>query len=116
MRICTPRSRSLRINATPVFPGTKYGEITTTSCCAERIRAAMLLAIVTSCAGELSLAIFAGRSASTVAATQVSLSSCASSSRASQLPSSAEPLSASAGGGGGGGGGDSTGAASDEIG
>src|ERR1700736_380546 len=40
------------------------------SCLAERIRAARLLAIVTSSSGEDSLAILAGPSASTVAGTQ----------------------------------------------
>ena len=54
------------------------------SCLAERIRAARLLAIVTSSSGEVSLAILAGRSASTVAGTQISCTVPASSSRSSQ--------------------------------
>src|SRR5882762_10135596 len=70
--MCTPRATRSRIMSTPSFPGTKYGEITINSCLAERIRATRLLAIVTSSSGEVSLAILAGRSASTVAGTQVS--------------------------------------------
>ena len=84
-----------------------------TSCCAERISVAMFLAIVTSSLGAVSLAIFPVRSARTVAATQVSCNSRASSSRASQLPSSVDTLSSSGGVGGASAG---TGEASDEIG
>ena len=35
--MCTPRAMSSRISATPSLPGTKYGEITRISCCAERM-------------------------------------------------------------------------------
>src|SRR5882724_8052904 len=83
--------------ATPSFPGTKYGEITISSCLAERIRAAKLLAIVTSSLGEVSLAILAGRSASTVAGTQVSCRRPESSSPASQLTFGAARLSRNGG-------------------
>src|ERR1700730_14698900 len=83
IRTCTPCATKSRISATPSFPGTKYAEMMTSSCFADFIRAVILLAIVTSSSGEVSLAIFAGPSASTVAGTQVSLTVCASSSRAS---------------------------------
>ena len=97
MRMCTPRPISSRIIATPSLPGTKYGEMMMSSCFAEVINAAMLFAIVTSSCGEVSLAIFAGPSASTVAGTQVSVRSLSSSSCSNQLALADVPVSISGG-------------------
>ena len=78
---------SLANIATPSLPGTKYGEITMSSCLEERIRVARSLSIVSSSSAESSPAIFAGRSASTVAGTHAKCSFPASSSGPSQLAS-----------------------------
>ena len=55
------------------------------SCFAVRISAVISLAMVSSSSGEVSLAILAGRSASTVAGAQISSNFCASSSCSSHL-------------------------------
>src|SRR5258708_36381305 len=67
------------------------------SCLAERIRAARLLAIVSSSSGEVSLAILAGRSASTVAGTHTRGMCPEFSSPSIQLVLRSSPLSADVG-------------------